>query len=66
MATTKHTQPLGIFLNFFWPVTEHMGVWGDPGGSGSAEKYICKISYYANFEIGTQVPQGGSQETFFF
>ena len=44
-----------------------MGVWGDPGGSGSAEKHICKIFYEANFEIGTPgTPGGGSQETNFF
>ena len=60
-------QPLGIILKVFWPVTEHMRVWGDPGGSGGSENHIWKIFYRADSEIGTPgTPRGVPRDQIFF
>ena len=60
------TQPHGKIL-VFWPVTEQMRVWGDPGGSGGSENHIWQIFYRAVFEIGTPgTPRGVPRDHNFF
>ena len=60
------SQPLGKF-KVFWLVTEHIRVWGDPGGSGGSENHVWKIFYRALFEIGTPgTPRGVLRNQNFF
>ena len=37
----------------FLPLTEHIRVLGDPGGSGGSENHTWEIFYLADSEIGT-------------
>ena len=39
---TCHCRAPWNLFKFFWLVTEHMKVWGDPGRAGGLEKHIFK------------------------